>query len=247
MVELIYSIAEKAAGFAKGRPYKIDRGIAFGDLLAFCSGKVIALLRGALAFRVRTPCFVGKSVRITCRRKIRLGRGVNIGDYVCLDALSKDGITLADGSAIGDYTIVRATGVLGEIGVGFRLGTGSSLGPFGYVGASGGVEIGSKVIAGQRVSFHSENHVFSDLRKPIKDQGVTREGIFIGDNCWIGAAATFLDGVRLGEGCVVAAGSVVTRGSYPSNSVIGGVPAKILKNRDESSSGVFARESAVSV
>ena len=51
-----------------------------------------------------------------------------------------------------------------------------------------------------------------------------------GSNCWIGSKVTFLDGVKIGQGCVVAAGSVVTK-SFPDFSVIGGVPAKMLKER----------------
>ena len=52
----------------------------------------------------------------------------------------------------------------------------------------------------------------------------------IGSNCWIGAKATILDGVHIGDGCIVAAGAVVTK-SFPDNVIIGGVPAKIIKYR----------------
>jgi acetyltransferase-like isoleucine patch superfamily enzyme len=52
----------------------------------------------------------------------------------------------------------------------------------------------------------------------------------IGPNCWIGSKVTILDGVTIGEGCVIAAGSVVTK-SFPDYSVIGGVPARVLRSR----------------
>ena len=52
----------------------------------------------------------------------------------------------------------------------------------------------------------------------------------IGNNCWIGAKVTILDGTKIGNGCFVAAGAVVY-GEYPDNVIIGGVPAKILKSR----------------
>lgn len=64
----------------------------------------------------------------------------------------------------------------------------------------------------------------------IKNQGVSNKGIKIGNNCWIGSNVTFLDGSELADGCVVAAGAVVTK-KFSENSVIGGVSAKIIKIR----------------
>ena len=78
--------------------------------------------------------------------------------------------------------------------------------------------------------FHAENHNYADKNKLIKEQGVTHKGIKIGNNCWIGSGAVFLDGVEIGDGCVVAANAVVTK-KFASNSIIGGVPAKLIKER----------------
>jgi acetyltransferase-like isoleucine patch superfamily enzyme len=72
--------------------------------------------------------------------------------------------------------------------------------------------------------------VADKLDEPIRLQGVTRKGIRIGNNCWIGSKVTILDGVTIGDGCILAAGTVVTK-SFPANSIIGGVPAKIIKSR----------------
>ena len=58
----------------------------------------------------------------------------------------------------------------------------------------------------------------------------SKGGVKIGCNCWIGAKVTILDGTEIGNGCVVAAGAVVT-GKFPDNVIIGGIPAKILKYR----------------
>ena len=79
--------------------------------------------------------------------------------------------------------------------------------------------------------MHSENHNYSNTEIPIRLQGVNRSGIIIGDDCWIGAKATILDGARIGNGCIVAAGAVVTKGEYPDYSILGGVPAKIISSR----------------
>ena len=75
------------------------------------------------------------------------------------------------------------------------IGNNVGLGSHGHYGAGlGGLEIGDDTIIGNYVSFHPENHIFSELNMPIRQQGVYGKGIKIGKNCWIGAKATFLDG-----------------------------------------------------
>ena len=88
------------------------------------------------------------------------------------------------------------------------------------------------MIAGQYIRFHSENHKYENLNSLIREQGVVQKGIVIGNNCWIGSGVVFLDGSRVGDGCVVAANAVVS-GKFPENTVIGGVPAKVIKKRGE--------------
>ena len=58
------------------------------------------------------------------------------------------------------------------------------------------------------------------------------KGIKIGNNCWIGAGAVFLDGAELGDGCVVGANTVITK-KFEKNSVIVGIPGKVAKIRGE--------------
>ncbi|MGE0842274.1 acyltransferase [Pseudonocardia sp.] len=110
------------------------------------------------------------------------------------------------------------------------MGEYSGIGDHAHIGCSGGVFLGANVIAGPYVTFHSQEHVADDLSEPIRLQGTVESPIRIEDNVWIGARVTFLAGSRVGSGSIVAAGSVV-RGVFPSNCVVGGVPAKILKYR----------------
>ncbi|RZK88089.1 MAG: acyltransferase, partial [Hymenobacter sp.] len=93
------------------------------------------------------------------------------------------------------------------------------------------LSIGDDCIIGQYFSCHPENHVHDQPDELIRLQGVTRQGISIGANCWIGSKVTVLDGVVIGAGCVVAAGAVVTR-SVPAGSVVAGVPARIISSRE---------------
>ena len=73
----------------------------------------------------------------------------------------------------------------------------SSFSEYSLFGSAGGITIGDNVIAGQNVRFHAENHNYSDLNKLIVEQGVSRKGISVGHNCWIGAGAVFWMGPAL--------------------------------------------------
>jgi len=94
----------------------------------------------------------------------------------------------------------------------------------------GGVEIGNNTRIAEKVSIHAMNHNYIDKNQLIVNQGRSAMGIKIGNDVWIGAGAKILDGIDLGDGCVVAAGSVVTK-SVVSYSVVAGVPAKIINKR----------------
>ena len=174
---------------------------------------------------------VGKHTQINNASYMVVKDKVQIGRDVKIQAFSKIGITLSSNVQIGDYSIINGTSLPNDIGIGLRIGENSAFGEFCYFGCAGGIEIGSNVIGGQNIRFHSENHLYADLDLPIFCQGATRKGIVGGDNCWIGAGAVFLDGVVLGNGCVVAANAVLNK-EYPPNSVIAGVPGKVIKKRE---------------
>lgn len=72
---------------------------------------------------------------------------------------------------------------------------------------------------GPKCSMFAENHNFSQKSKNIKFQGVNQKGIRIKDNCWIGSNVIILDGVTIGTGSVIGAGTIVTK-SVPDNSIL---------------------------
>ena len=152
----------------------------------------------------QTKCFVSPSASIICKNKIKVDGFLIIGKHCIINALSNEGIRIGNGVSIGRETSIECTG---------------------------SIEIGDNTIVGIYVTMHSENHTFSNINRPIREQGVNHKGIKIGKNCWIGAKAIILDGSVVGDGCIVAAGAVVT-GKFPDNCIIGGVPAKIIKYRD---------------
>ena len=88
----------------------------------------------------------------------------------------------------------------------------------------GGIEIGDDALIGHQVVIATLNH---DLH-PLRRGSMTPKPVKIGKKVWIGSHATILPGVTIGNGAVVAAGAVVTK-DVPPNVVVGGVPAKIIK------------------
>ncbi len=90
--------------------------------------------------------------------------------------------------------------------------------------------IGDDAIFGFRSSVVSGNHRFSDISKPIREQGGEGKPVRIGRDVWIGSDAKILPGVTIGDGAVVGANAVVTR-DIPPYSVAVGVPARLVKSR----------------
>lgn len=110
------------------------------------------------------------------------------------------------------------------------IGDSSGVGDYAYF--QGKVNIGSNVMIAPYCTFIAIDHRYSDDNKNIKNQGISEESIEIGNNVWIGAHVIILKGVKIGNGAVIGAGSVVTH-DIPSNCVAAGNPAKTIKNRCE--------------
>jgi len=98
----------------------------------------------------------------------------------------------------------------------------------------GPVTIGDHVNLAQGITVTALNHNFSDTTKRIDEQSISTKHVTIEDDVWIGANAVILPGVTIGQHAVVAAGAVVTT-DVPANTVVGGVPARIIKKIDSES------------
>lgn len=218
----------------------LDSFVPVSALYGYLFSKFFCVLRGFIKLG-RLKVFVDKHCTFKCKRLIKTKPWLNIQRHVYIDALSRKGVNLGSHVSIGCFTRIECTDSLSHLGEGFTCGDPCGLGTNAFYGAAGGITLGNNIIVGNYVSFHSENHNFSDKDIPIRLQGVNHQGIVIGDNCWIGAKSTILDGVRIGNGCVIAAGAVVTK-SFPDNVVIGGVPAKIIKNRISTKSEVLQND-----
>lgn len=112
-----------------------------------------------------------------------------------------------------------------------KIGHNCSINSFCFIDADkGGLEIGNNVLISPGVGIHGSNYEFKDNTKLIIEQGVVSKGIRIKDDVWIGSNSTILDGVTIGTGAIIGAGSVVTK-NVPSFSIAFGVPARIIKKR----------------
>lgn len=149
--------------------------------------------------------FLGKRVEIHARRgygRIILGRWVHIGDENRLRC-HEGTLTIGDKCVFGRDNTVNT-----------------------YLD----IEIGTSTIIADWVYICDFDHVTQDVHRPIKDQGLIKSAVRIGPDVWIGVKASVLRGSHIGHGSVVAAHSVV-RGEVPAMSIVGGVPARVLKDR----------------
>lgn len=209
-----------------GKTYQPDPEIPASAVLGIFVKRAIWFLRGLVKLRRRV--FVGAGASFRSKGKLKLGRWVTIGEGAKVDACAKNGVVIGDNVTLGAHTEISCTSHLSKLGKGLEIGARTGVGPYGFFGASGGIKIGSDVIMGQYVTFHAQDHNFTNKKKLIREQGVTEKGIEVGDDCWIGAKATILDGTKIGKHCVIAADAVV-KGTFPDNVVIGGIPAKVIK------------------
>lgn len=161
-------------------------------------------------------------------KNIFLGSNVILGDNVKIICTNEHSTI-----TIGDNTIIHFgayidTGPGGSI----HLGTNNSINPHCVIYGHGGLTTGRYVRIAAHTVIIPANHIFRNPNKPITKQGLTKEGIKINDDVWIGSGCRILDGVNIGHGSVVGAGAVVTK-SVPPMAVVAGVPASIIKMRSE--------------
>lgn len=223
----------KVLEILKGRRLNIDIRVPVSRIIALVFNLLIGRFMAIVKFHRFVNAYIAFTSKVRCPHKIVVGKNLRVLSHCYIDALSTDGIRFGKNVSLGKYTCIECTGTLSDLGKGLIVGDNTGLGANGFYGCAGGIEIGNDVLIGNYCSFHSENHNFEDPKCLIRLQGVNRKGIKIGNDCWIGAKATILDGVEIGDGCVIAACALVTKGSYPPNSIIGGVPAKIIRRRGQ--------------
>jgi acetyltransferase-like isoleucine patch superfamily enzyme len=216
------SLASKLFSLVRSIPFRLD------PALRFCTSiSVIEAVR----------CSIGTNTRlrgsIACdRASMMVGSNVIVARGSEINAYQGGSISIGNGVCIGKNS---ALSVAGE---GMMLAIGDRTTFFSTVYLSGMISIGIDCLFGPNVTILSGEHVIED-RRPIRIQDAEylalhghppHKPVSIGDDCWIGVNSVILPGVTLGKGCVVAAGAVVAS-SFSEYSIVGGVPARLLKYR----------------
>jgi acetyltransferase-like isoleucine patch superfamily enzyme len=135
-------------------------------------------------------------------------------------------VSLGRWSWIGAGSKIRAHE--GRVAIGAK----SVLGQECTISAYQRVEIGRVCILADRVMLIDFDHGMVEVERPIRLQGIYKRDVRVGHNVWIGYGACVLRGVSIGDNAVIGTSSVVTR-DVPSNAVVGGVPARLIRMREE--------------
>jgi acetyltransferase-like isoleucine patch superfamily enzyme len=199
-----------------------------GDIPALILGpKLRNLAYRSIFAQMSTPVYIQNGVEFNGTSCIEIGSGVYIFKGVRMDARGdkNNRIHLGNRVAIERYVDI---GCLEDTCI--HIDEDTFIGPNVCIEGPGDIKIGKHCMIAAHSGIYANNHNFADSTEPMKYQGVTRKGIVIEDDCWLGHGVTVLDGVTIGKGSVIGAGAVVNK-DIPAFSIAVGIPARVVKNR----------------
>jgi len=174
---------------------------------------------------------IENKVRLVFANNIQLGHGVYLDQNVYMHACP-NGIQIDENSIIMYGAVLHVYNFRELPNAGIKIGRDCLIGEYTVIRGQGGVTIGDRVYTSPYAQIVAVNHVFTDPEQPFIDQGITAEGIVIEDDVWLGAGSIITDGVHIGKAAVIAAGAVVVN-DVEAHTVVGGVPARIIKKLNE--------------
>jgi acetyltransferase-like isoleucine patch superfamily enzyme len=194
-------------------------------------GGPLVLLRFMRANGMLRPGYAALLARLAFL-KLRFGRRLQTDGmcFICPDVKIEigRGATLRIGrwAWIGHGCKIRVHE--GEVSIGAKTVMGQEC----TISAFQHVSIGRECILADRVMLIDFDHGVTEVERPIRLQGIYKRDVDIGHNVWIGYGACILRGVSVGENAIIGTSSVLTR-SFPANTVLAGVPARIIRMRAE--------------
>ncbi len=163
----------------------------------------------AVAERIRRKSKISLAAYIKSPKFLRMGSRCAILSGCMIDAPGPSMLVL------GNQVSLNRNVYLGAFGKSFEVGDRTQFNRNAYVDGRGSVRIGRDVLIGPYAKLISYQHRFSDIDRPMIDQGIDLAEIVVEDDVWIGAGAVVLAGVTIGHGSIVGAGAVVTRSCPP--------------------------------
>lgn len=183
---------------------------------------------------------IERGVRLRFANMIELHNSVYLDENTYLHACSQ-GIRIGPRTRVMHGSVLHVYNFRDLPNAGIWIGEDSLIGEYNVIRGQGGVTIGDRVYTSPHTQVIAVNHVFDDPDLPFIEQGITAEGIVVEDDVWIGSGAIITDGVRIGRGSVVAAGAVVVQ-DVDAHTVVGGVPAKMIRGIDGAPRGPQSRD-----
>ncbi|AVH64338.1 transferase [Nostoc sp. 'Peltigera membranacea cyanobiont' 213] len=177
--------------------------------------------------QIDSPVYIQNGVEFNGTSCIEIGSGVYIFKGVRMDARGHKNNRIHLGNRVAIERNVDI-GCLKDTCI--HIDEDTFIAPNVCIEGPGDIKIGKHCMIAAHSGIYANNHNFADPIEPIKYQGVTRKGIVIEDDCWLGHGVTVLDGVTIGKGSVIGAGAVVNK-DIPPFSIAIGIPARVIKNR----------------
>lgn len=165
--------------------------------------------------------YFGKGCTIDISGQVKIGNNVYIGDQVSLIVEQGAVLEIADNSFIGENCYIKCFG--GRVSIGQDVSINSKS----YINGCGDVTIGNNTRIGTQSIIIASNHKFGEPDLLVKD-AITKLGVNLGENIWLGARVTVLDGVDICNDTVIGACSLVSK-KIEIKGVYVGIPVKILK------------------
>jgi len=176
---------------------------------------------------IRGNAAIECNVRLRFADNITLKHGCYLDENVYIHACPS-GVEIGEKSIVMHGAVLHVYNFRDLPNAGIKIGKDCLIGEFSIIRGQGGVIIGDRVYTSPHTQIIAVNHRFDDPKQPFIDQGITAQGITIEDDVWLGANVVVTDGVKIGQGAVVAAGAVVTN-DVPAHTVVAGVPARVVR------------------
>jgi acetyltransferase-like isoleucine patch superfamily enzyme len=217
-LEPVATLPDESAAVVRGAPEPLHGG-------------PLTLLRFMRSKGMLTPKYMLLLVHLGLR-KVRHGRRLRtdgiafIGPGVVLQIGRNAEIELGRWSWLGHGTKVRSHE--GRVSIGAKTVMGQEC----TISAYKHVSIGRECVIADRVMMIDFDHGVVEVERPIRLQGIYKRDVKVGNNVWIGYGACILRGVTVGDNAIIGTSAVVTQ-DVPANAVVAGVPARVIRMREE--------------